>query len=335
MTAPVSDGIELVFETHSTSEDNERGIATGWLGGALSAAGREQARQLGERRRDDGIDVVVSSDLNRAVETAWIAFAGSRISVALDWRLRECDYGELDGMPRSQLDAERSRRLTEPFPGGESWEQAVARVAGFLDELAHSDRRRVLLIGHVATRFALDHHLRGVPLDALVDRPFAWQEGWEYVLPALRIRELQANELARVDRDLPLNRLDQHLETRSTYLVAWEGNEPRGHAHIAWTGTKLDVPEIQDVFVLPEHRRRGIARELTAAAEEAARTRGWSTISLSVSRAGNVPARRLYEKLGYRDAGVAPVRVSGTIMLRGRPFEVDDTLVYLTKELAL
>jgi hypothetical protein len=50
-----------------------------------------------------------------------------------------------------------------------------------------------------------------------------------------------------------------------------------------------------------------------------------------VSERGNVAARHLYAKLGYADAGVDPVRVSGTIMLRGRPFDVDDTLVYLVK----
>jgi hypothetical protein len=52
-----------------------------------------------------------------------------------------------------------------------------------------------------------------------------------------------------------------------------------------------------------------------------------------VARRGAGGKRRLYDRLGYVDAGVEPVRVSGTIMLRGRPFEVDDTLVYLKKAL--
>ena len=42
---------------------------------------------------------------------------------------------------------------------------------------------RVLLIGHVATRWALDHTLLGMPLETLVEAPFAWREGWEYTLP--------------------------------------------------------------------------------------------------------------------------------------------------------
>ena len=140
--------VQIVYETHSTSEDNEQDIATGWLGGCLSRAGREQAERLGDRRRDDGIDVVIASDLNRAVETAQVAFEGSRIPVRLDWRLRECDYGEMNGMPRSHLESERGSRIDVPFPGGESWRRAVGRVTGFLREIDETrGRQRVLLIG--------------------------------------------------------------------------------------------------------------------------------------------------------------------------------------------
>jgi len=169
----------VVFETHSTSEDNEAGIATGWLGGTLSPAGRAQAVELGERRRDDGIELVVASDLWRAVETAAIAFEGSPIPLRVDWRLRECDYGELNGMPRALLDEQRVLRVDEPWPGGESYRQAVARVDSLIDELRGE---RVLVIGHVATRFALDHRVNGRPLEELAAEEFDWKPGWEYVL---------------------------------------------------------------------------------------------------------------------------------------------------------
>ena len=69
--------IELVFETHSTTVDNEQGHATGWLPGQLSERGRAQAQQLGRRRLGDGITAVFSSDLTRAAETASVAFGGS------------------------------------------------------------------------------------------------------------------------------------------------------------------------------------------------------------------------------------------------------------------
>jgi 2,3-bisphosphoglycerate-dependent phosphoglycerate mutase len=177
--------VEIAYETHSTSVDNERGIASGWLGGTLSDTGRVNAQRLGQRRRENRLAAVIASDLNRAVETALIAFKGSGIPIYVDWRLRECNYGAMNGMPRSLLDSEQRRRLDEPFPDGESWRQAVQRVGRFLDELkSRRDRQRVLLIGHVATRWALDHYLLGFPLERLIDAPFRWREGWEYTLGA-------------------------------------------------------------------------------------------------------------------------------------------------------
>lgn len=173
--------IELVFETHSTTVDNEQGHATGWLAGRLSDRGREQARELGRRRSGDQITAVFCSDLARAAHTASIAFADSAIPVLLDWRLRECDYGQRTGMPVAELHAGRRAHLDQPYPGGESWRQAVTRVGRFLADLPlRWNGQRVLVIGHVATRWGLDHFLGGVPLKDLIEQDFAWQEGWEY-----------------------------------------------------------------------------------------------------------------------------------------------------------
>ena len=58
-------------------------------------------------------------------------------------------------------------------------------MARFLDDLpSRWDGQRVLVIGHVATRWALDHVLGGVPLEDLAAADFAWQPGWEYLPPA-------------------------------------------------------------------------------------------------------------------------------------------------------
>jgi 2,3-bisphosphoglycerate-dependent phosphoglycerate mutase len=176
--------IELVFETHSTTEDNLSLLASGWLPGKLSDIGREQALQLGRRRQHDGIDVVFSSDLQRALETAEIAFGGTAIPLLHDWRLRECDYGLLNGRPTSEVVAERAAYLEHPYPGGESWHQAVRRVGSFLADLPlRWEGARVLVLGHVATRWGLDHWVNGKGLADLAASEFAWQEGWEYVLP--------------------------------------------------------------------------------------------------------------------------------------------------------
>jgi len=175
--------IEVVFETHSTTVDNEQGRATGWLPGELSERGVLQARELAARRADDGIAVVFCSDLRRAVQTASVAFSGAAIGVLHDWRLRECDYGQRNGMPAAELHAGRAEHLDCPYPGGESWRQAVARVGRFIGDLPlRWDGQRVLVIGHVATRWGLDHFINGTPLETLAGQDFAWQAGWEYRL---------------------------------------------------------------------------------------------------------------------------------------------------------
>lgn len=158
-------------------------MASGWAHSRLSALGCEEARALGARRLNDGIETVFSSDLRRAVETAEIAFTGSDVPLLLDWRLRECDYGLETQAPVARHHAERSQHVEVPYPRGESWTEAVHRVGRFLGDLSlRWSGCRVLLIGHVATRWGLDHLINDVPLSDLCASDFAWQEGWEYTL---------------------------------------------------------------------------------------------------------------------------------------------------------
>jgi broad specificity phosphatase PhoE/GNAT superfamily N-acetyltransferase len=175
--------VQVVYETHATTVDNENGIATGWLPGALSATGRDNARELGRRRRDDGIDLVITSDLARAVQTVEIAFTGNDVPIISDPRLREVDYGDLNGAPVDVIHPQRRARVDTAFPGGQSYREVTAAVNALLGELLRErDGQRVLLVGHAATRFALDHLLTGRPLETAVAAPFAWREGWTYEL---------------------------------------------------------------------------------------------------------------------------------------------------------
>ena len=171
--------LELIFETHSLTTHNESGHATGWLPGELSAEGRDQARLLGERRRD--ADAVFSSDLGRALETVAIAFGGTDVPVFYDWRLRECDYGALNGAPHEELEA--AKHLDVPYPGGESYRDVVTRVASFLGDVRRGwDGKRVVVVSHAAPRWALQHLLDGIPLETLLEAPFDWQPGWKFRL---------------------------------------------------------------------------------------------------------------------------------------------------------
>ena len=69
----------------------------------------------------------------------------------------------------------------------------------------------------------------------------------------IEIRVLTDEELPRVDAALPLDRLTGSIADAG-YLIAWEDGSPIGHAYLAWAGTELGLPELQDVFVTPGRR---------------------------------------------------------------------------------
>ena len=145
----------------------------------------------------------------------------------------------------------------------------------------------------------------------------------------MNVRRLRPEDTERVlGAGLGLARLPR--DDGSFYLVAWEGDEPVGHAHLALS----DPPELQDVSVLPEYRRRGVATALTRAAEREAAARGHAVLTLTVGIA-NEGAQATYRALGYRDSGLPPLRVQGTVQIRTGQLEVDDTLLTWQKELSI
>lgn len=178
--------VTIIFEPHSTTTDNETGLTSGWNDVALSETGRQQAKELGERRQLSDFDAVFTSDLERAYHTARLAFAGIEPrQLHMDWRLRECDYGQLTQHPKTEVDAEKPRRIAVPFPGGESYEQTAERMESFLQDLLRwHDGQTVLIIGHRATQYGLEHWINGIPLEQAVTAPWKWQPGWTYELKA-------------------------------------------------------------------------------------------------------------------------------------------------------
>ena len=175
--------LSLYFETHSTSLDNEAGLASGWYDVDLSAQGEAQAHELGERYRSRALEVVFCSDLRRSYRTAEIAFAHRTVSIVRDARLRECNYGSLTRQPASEVEARRVDAISSPFPGGESYEKVTARVSTWLAGTARDYSGSVLVVGHRATFYALENLLRGVPLADTIAAAWNWQPGWAYELP--------------------------------------------------------------------------------------------------------------------------------------------------------
>jgi broad specificity phosphatase PhoE len=179
--------LTLFYSPHMTSTDNEAGRASGHADVPLTPTGRQRAQELGQHYAQETIDAVFHSDLQRAAATAQIAFAGRALPLVPDARLREYDYGDMTQYPVAQVEQEFPRRITEPFPHGESLLMVVQRVGDFLrDAVRTYDGKTIVVIGHRATRYALEYWCSDASLEEIVNTPWQWREIpiWRYELDA-------------------------------------------------------------------------------------------------------------------------------------------------------
>jgi len=127
---------ELWLVRHGETPASRGHSLAGWSDVPLTEAGEEQARALRPVLEGEVYADVWSSDLSRAVRTARLAWGEPR----QERRLREIDFGSLEGRHWPELEREHRKALErfEGFapPGGETLERFRGRVVPFLDELA-------------------------------------------------------------------------------------------------------------------------------------------------------------------------------------------------------
>jgi broad specificity phosphatase PhoE len=175
--------VEIWFEPHATTPDNEAKRGSGWNDVDLSELGYRRAVELIDRCRSRELDAVFCSDLQRAVKTAIPTVNALHLPLYIDERLRECNYGDMEHAPNSFIDAERPNRIETPFPNGESYEQCMQRMSGVFDWLRQDfDGQTILMIGHRATHYGVEHFGLGTSLEDCIAEHWEWQPGWLYRL---------------------------------------------------------------------------------------------------------------------------------------------------------
>lgn len=126
--------VTIIFKSHGTTYDNEAEISSGWFDVELSDLGKKQAKELGERYKNDNFDAIFCSDLQRSYKTGEIAFGGRNIPIIKDMRLRECNYGDLTKHSSKEVEPAKAEHVTVPFPNGESYEMTAQRMKDFLED---------------------------------------------------------------------------------------------------------------------------------------------------------------------------------------------------------
>jgi probable phosphomutase (TIGR03848 family) len=156
----------LTAQTGKTLYGRTRGIP-------LDHRGRAQAEHLADRFAVVKLTAIYSSPLERCVETAEPLARRQRLPVVVRDDLIEMDAGSWTG--RSLASLRRTKRWGEVqrspstfrFPGGESFEEALARTTAAVDAIARRHRRgRVALATHGDIVRILMAHYGGAPLDA-------------------------------------------------------------------------------------------------------------------------------------------------------------------------
>jgi broad specificity phosphatase PhoE len=179
--------IIVIFESHGTTFDNESHLSSGWFDVELSPLGKDQAKELGGRYVDKNFDAIFCSDLQRSYKTAEIAFEGRNFKIIKDKRLKECNYGDFTRRSSDEVEVEKGNRINGPFPNGESYEQAAERMKSFLEYLLNNYAgKKVMIIGHRATQYGLEHWIKGIPLKEVVTATWKWQSGWDYEFTKLK-----------------------------------------------------------------------------------------------------------------------------------------------------
>ena len=155
---------KLILLRHGQSQWNLENRFTGWVDVPLSEAGQQEARQAGERLRDVPIDLVFTSALRRAIDTARIALAAAgraEMPLVQDEALNERHYGDLQGLNKAETAEKygaeqvhiwrRSFSVAPPGAEGESLAMTIARVMPYYQ--AHivpalAQGKNVLVVAH-------------------------------------------------------------------------------------------------------------------------------------------------------------------------------------------
>ena len=174
--------VEIIYFVHGTTYDNAESKCSGWKQVELNELGREQAINLG-KNTDYKFDVLFTSDLNRAINSAKLAWPNT--DSIQDSRLRECNYGKYDGEDKSLVVYEE--HIENPFPDGESLKDVEKRIREFLNFLKEKyNNKTVGIVAHRAPQLAIEVITKGISWEEAIKKDWrkqkAWQPGWKYVV---------------------------------------------------------------------------------------------------------------------------------------------------------
>jgi len=174
---------KIIYFVHGTTYDNVAERCSGWKQVELTELGKERATNLGKLTKDLKFDVIFTSDLIRAIDSANLAWPTQ--AKIQDKRLRECNYGKYDGGSKELVVYEE--HIEEPFPEGESLKDVENRIKEFIQFVKNNyEGKTVAIMAHRAPQLALEVITKNISWEEAIKNDWrktkAWQPGWEYII---------------------------------------------------------------------------------------------------------------------------------------------------------
>jgi len=137
------------------------------------------------------------------------------------------------------------------------------------------------------------------------------------------------------------NRYDVQKRGEGLYLIAWDDKIPIGHFLLRWSGPqdpfvteKIDITSrafLEAGLTIDNYRRMGVATAVIQEAERLSIEKRSTHIGLEVG-IENSEAKRLYEKLGYKDLGYGDFSISWEyIDSNGNKGTESEIVIYMEK----
>ncbi len=139
------------FIRHGETEYNKLNVVQGQQDFSLNENGKGEAKYVGEKLKDLHFDLIYSSTLLRAKETALIIKkeAGFNIDIEYDKRLIERNFGELEGKKVIDVFKYFANNTTHTVKGYESDKEVFLRVYSFIKEInSNMDNKNILVVAH-------------------------------------------------------------------------------------------------------------------------------------------------------------------------------------------
>ncbi len=173
--------MKILITRHGQTDWNVLGKIQGQTDIELNDNGRQQAKETGELIKNENIDIIITSPLKRAKETAKIINENFNVTIIEDNRLMERNFGKSEGLTK---DDRRKLKEINPevndvwnynknidFNGMETMQDFCNRIYKFLDEIINKYRyKNILIVTHGGVSVPIKCYFMKYPLENLCDR---------------------------------------------------------------------------------------------------------------------------------------------------------------------